>query len=707
MRRTALLFIPTVLVMTLGSCANSRAKNEFYVVSHASKTVFNVGEAFTLDGLILANKDNLKETITDYTSSIAEGYIFTNNDVGNRSVTISKTNYKDYIYDISITNYEALKIKSYPKTEFIINEYFSIDGLVITCNEVEVLDYSVSLSTTNRLTKLGTQRVEISKVGYQSAFYDIYVWPEKSLKVQSLPNVTVFDEGEVFDSTGLVILDERDNEVTDYTLSIPEGTVLKGAGNKIVEVSKEGYPSTSFTIKVNEGGGSTVNHTLNIYYINDTHGSYTRQIKNYEGGMAYISSYIKSQVALDPDYSIVLSGGDMFQGGYESNETNGQIMIDAMNEINFDAMVVGNHEFDWGEDSIRYFSENLNCPMISSNIFYADRTTRPTWLTPYVILDKGDVRVGIIGGAQENLGSSITGSISDNFYFPDPNGYIQYYSSILRNSHGCDLIIAAFHDGGFSGSSGSPTKFNSLTSIDPETGYKYVDGMFFAHDHLSKQGDYNGVPYLEAGCNGKYVGNMTFNLEGNGVSYTVTSYSTNNIYGYSGCTTYDEAFDVLESKYASIITKGNEIIYTFAKAYDSDSFTLVACEAMYWYVNSHKEEFDNTTVSMSSHNLGGVRDDVDAGVMYLRDFIKVFPFDNYLSIQTCSRQNINRYLSYNYYATYGTAIFDEEDHAKVASINYITEKSNAYLYQIDYKNYDITVKDILYTYLKENINPNL
>lgn len=707
MKRVGLLFIPTVLVVTLNGCVPYSKGHDFYVVSHAKKTTFNVGESFTTEGLVLANKDKLSETITDYTTSIAVGYVFTINDLNIKSVTISKSGFKDYSYSINVTNLEVLKITSMPKTEFIVNEYFSIDGLVVTCNEEEITDYSISISTSKRLTQIGPQTVEISKEGYQSAFYDIYVYPQKALHVQALPNKTVFDEGEVFDSTGLVIIDERDNEVSDYELSIADGTILKGHGNKTIEVTKEGYPSTSFTIKVNESTGPTVNHTLNIYYINDTHGSYTRQQKNYEGGMAYISSYIKSHVAIDPDYSIVLSGGDMFQGGYESNETSGAIMIDSMNEIGFDAMVVGNHEFDWGESAILNFYDQLNCPMISSNIFYADQETRPTWLTPYVILDKGDLRVGIIGGAQENLGSSITGSISDNFYFPSPNAYIKTYSSLLRNSHGCDLVIAAFHDGGFSGSSGYPSKFEDLTNINPETGYKYVDAMFFAHDHIAKKGECNGVPYLEAGCNGKYVGNMTINLEGNGVSYTVTSYSTSNTYGYSGCTVYDTAFDVIKTKYASIIAKGNEIVYNFSKSYDSDSFTLVACEAMYWYVNAHKEDFDNTTVSMSSHNSGGIRDDVDAGVMYLRDFVKVFPFDNYLSIQTCNRQNINRYLSYDYYVTYGTAVFDDQDYAKVASINYITEKSNAYLYQIDYKNYDITVKEILYTYLKENINPNL
>ena len=708
MKKNYLFFIPTILVVTLNSCSFN-VTHEFYVVSEASKTTFNVGEVFTSEGLVLADKDQLDITIEDYKTSIKEGYVFTIDDIGIQKVTISKENYKSISYSILVTNFEVLEISSYPKREFIYGDYFSINGLVVTCNGSEVFDYSISMSTANRLFELGTFTVEISKEGYQSAFYDIHVYPQKALTIYTMPNTTVFTEGDAFSSEGLQVINERDEMVTDYELSIPDGTILKGTGDRTVIISKEGYDSTSYSIKVNSGGGSvTVNHTIDIYYLNDTHGSYNRlPSPDYEGGMAYLSSYIKTNVANNPEYSIVLSGGDMFQGGFESNETGGQIMIDSMNEIGFDAMVIGNHEFDWGEDYIRSFKQSLDCEMISSNIFYSDGYTRPAWASPYVVLDKGDVRVGIIGGAQENLGSSIVGSVSSNFSFPSPNSYIQYYSDELRNSHGCDLIIAAFHDGGFSGSNGSPTKFSDLTEISPNSGFKYVDAMFFAHDHVAKKGSYNGVPYLESASNGKYVGHMSIEVEGNGSTYSVVSYDTENTYGYSGCKDYDSAFDAINTKYAEVITRGNEVVYSFANSYSEDEFTYVVCMAMYWYVNSHKNEFDNTAVSMSSHNSGGIRSAVPSGDMLLKDFVKVFPFDNYLSIQKCSVSNISRYNNYDYYITYGTATYEDDGYARVASINFITEKSNAYQFQVSYKNYDITVKDILYIYLTENINPDL
>ena len=709
MNKSNLFFIPTILVLTLGGCTPNNTQREFYVVNMPNKTSFNVGEEFTLDGLVLADKDQLSITITDYQTSIQEGYVFTLDDVGQRQVTISKNNYKSIKYSIEVTNLEELEISTYPRQEFIYGEYFSYDGLVVTAGGVEVTGYAVSMSTAHRLFTLGTFTVEISKSGYQSAFYDITVYPQRSLSINSLPNQTEYDDGDEFSSEGLVVINEREEIVTDYTLSIPDGTILKGAGNKTVIVSKEGYESTSFTLKVNEKQiPDPVNHTIDIYYINDTHGSYTRlPAPDYEGGMANISSYIKTNVSNNPTYSIVLSGGDMFQGGYESNETHGQIMIDSMNEIGFDAMVIGNHEFDWGENYVRTFSETLNCTMISSNIFYADGETRPTWANPYVILDKGDVRVGIIGGATENMGTSIVGSVSNSFAFPSPNTYIRYYSDILRNSHGCDIIIAALHDAGFSGSSGNPTAFSDLTNVSPNSGCKYVDAMFFAHDHIAKKGVYQDVPYLESGGNGRYVGHMSLELEGNGVSYTVTNYATENTYGYTNCPNRDDNFDAIDERYATIISKGNEEVYNFANAYTSDEFTVVVCMAMLWYVNAHKADFDNTTVSMASHNSGGVRDDVKKGIMKLRDFIKIFPFDNYLSIQRCSQYNINRYNNYDYYVTYGTPTYEDDGYARVASINYITEKSNASYYQVDYKNYDITVKTILYAYLTGGVNNSL
>ena len=475
MKHKELLFFPVALIFTLSSCNffnfNDADEKELYIAVMPLKTEYNVGEAFTLEGIRVIDAYDGTE-ITDYTSSIQEGYEFRTSDVSeNKKVTLSKTKYKSVSYSIYVANLPRLEIASYPKQEYIVGDYFS---LVVTCNGETITGYSCNYSEGNRLNTIGTFTVTVSKRDYGSVSYEITVYPAHSLSIDSLPNKTTYEVGDAFSLEGLVVKDERNNVVTDYVSSVEVGSILKYSGTTTVTLYKDTYESASFDITVNEKqGGEVINRDLKIYYLNDTHGSFIRNTSENEAGMSYISNYIKTHVSEDPQNSIVLSGGDMFQGGYESNETHGAIMIDAMNIIGFDAMVLGNHEFDWGESYIETFNQRLNCPIISANTFYSyDYVTRPSWLEPYVVVTRGDLKIGIIGGDQQGIDSSITGSISENFYFPNPVSYIKEYSTYLRKNQGCDIIIAALHDGGFEGYTGSPTKFYDLTQIDSETNRK-------------------------------------------------------------------------------------------------------------------------------------------------------------------------------------------------------------------------------------------
>ena len=707
--------LPAAFVLTFSSCSFSfkpTDEKSLYLASKPTKTDYYVGDLFSLDGIKVIDSES-GEIITEFTSSINEGYEFSANDTSITSVTISKRSYQSTSFNISVRDLPALTITSYPKQSYFVGDYFTLDGLVVTCGNEIISDYTCNYTVGNRLNTVGTFNVIISKEGYKPVTFEISVNPVHALSIQSLPNKTTYEEGDLFDLTGLVVIDELNNVVNDYTSSPANGSELKYKGTVTVTISKDTYESASFEITVNEkSGGQTTYRDLSIYYINDTHGSFIRNTELSEGGMSYISQYIKTQVNLDPNNALVLSGGDMFQGGYESNETRGAIMIDAMNEIGFDAMVLGNHEFDWGESYIQGFDDTLDCPIISANTFYSyDNETRPGWLAPYAIITRGDLKIGIIGGDQANLGSSITGSISDAFYFPEPNQYIIQYSSYLRTNEGCDVIIAALHDEGFDGYNGSPTKFSNLTDTDPTTGRKYVDALFFAHDHNRKEGKYNNVPYLEAGCNGKNIGVLTLNLSKSGASYSVDNSSTSVLWTTSVAKTPDPAIDALceKEEYAEIIAHADDVIYTFSNGYTKEEFTEVVCMAMYWYVNANKNLFDNTTVYFASHNTGGIRATVDAGQFTRRDLVKVIPFDNDLSIQTCTASNINNMASSSYYRTYkeGEPVYDSNGHTKAISITYITEYKYAYYYQVSYQNYPITAKTALISYLISGVNPSL
>ena len=681
----------------------TKIDKSLYIFQLPTKTTFFQYEQYTSEGMVVIDS-KAGNKITDYVTSIQEGEVL--NTLGDIRVNVSLEGYNPTSYAISVLEAptKELEIATYPKVEYEYGDYFSMSGIVVKCGDEIIVDYSFDTFTIGeQLLTPGTYEITISKEGYSSVSYTVVVKKKIQLSVSTLPNLE-YETGDAFSSSGLVVVNQNNQVITDYTLSIEEGSILKYEGDINVIISKDGYDDISFTIHVKKSEEIVEkSRDLRIYYINDTHGSFIRQIdgNSYEAGMSYISKYLKTQTKDDRENCLILSGGDMFQGSLESNETKGDIMVDAMNEIGFDAMVVGNHEFDWGESNLIKFANNVDCGLISSNIFYKSNNERPAYIKPYKIIERGDLKIGIIGAATYNMGSSITGSISNSFKFPDPVSYVKQYSDELRLSHNCDIIITLFHDEGFDGYEGEPTKFQELTTVSPSSNSKYTDVMFFAHDHMRKSGTYNGVPYLEAGCNGRNIGEMTLSLKGT-ATYDIDDCTYSVEYAYDICQSSDPAVSSLTNKYSEQIGNPNEIIYTFKNSYDSDSFTDVACRAMHWYVNNHLDEFDDTHVYFSSHNTGGVRANVYAGAMTRRKFVKVFPFDNELCIQTCTSTHISNAKKNSYYAYYeeDSIVYDSNGYTYAVSITYITESSYAKAYQKSFVKYETTAKQALIAYLK-------
>jgi 2',3'-cyclic-nucleotide 2'-phosphodiesterase (5'-nucleotidase family) len=132
---------------------------------------------------------------------------------------------------------------------------------------------------------------------------------------------------------------------------------------------------------------------LRILYVNDFHGHAQPQPatgrKEPCGGVAYLAGAVEFARGKHP--SLLLAAGDMIQGNTWANLFRGQSTIEVMNAMKFDAMVVGNHEFDYGLEVLQERISQAHFPILGTNV-----KGLPA-LKPYVIKTLGAFKVAILG----------------------------------------------------------------------------------------------------------------------------------------------------------------------------------------------------------------------------------------------------------------------------------------------------------------------
>lgn len=186
---------------------------------------------------------------------------------------------------------------------------------------------------------------------------------------------------------------------------------------------------------------------LGIIHTNDHHGHllpFRANSENGWGGVARRRVAIQRVRADTNYYWLVLDAGDVFQGTPISNMLTGFLDLECMNQMGYDAMCLGNHEFDFGYDLLRGRMSDVNFPMLSANVIDRERG-RPV-AEPYRIIRRGDYRIGVIGLTTETLLSethpTIAQSVMAHAAMPVARSLARYLRSI-----GCDVIIALAHQG--------------------------------------------------------------------------------------------------------------------------------------------------------------------------------------------------------------------------------------------------------------------
>ena len=243
--------------------------------------------------------------------------------------------------------------------------------------------------------------------------------------------------------------------------------------------------------------------TYHFYCVNDFHGSVLeRDATYYEPGIAKCFGKLREFKNEDPDHTFIFSAGDMFQGSLESNYYNGALVLDAMNDLPFDAMAVGNHEFDYGPEVLLGNIGRANFPVLAGNVmtFENGLPTDKPWnddIGISTIIERGGNKIGVIGMIGSGQTTSISSQYVQDIDFVDPEELAKAESEKLKEA-GCSIVILLLHD----------TYKNAYFAADKT----YFDGVFTGHTHQKEDRSINGVPFVQSYCNGEAISHFELRI---------------------------------------------------------------------------------------------------------------------------------------------------------------------------------------------------
>ena len=247
---------------------------------------------------------------------------------------------------------------------------------------------------------------------------------------------------------------------------------------------------------------------LVILHTNDTH-SQVEPTENSTSKTANMGGYARRMGVIDSIRSkeqnvLLLDAGDFSQGTPYFNFYNGRIEIDAMNRMKYDAVTLGNHEFDNGIDTLAVILKTAKFPLLSSN-YELDKTPLLGMLKPYLILERAGLRIGIITTNIEPKGLIIENNYKGLIY-KNALRTANEIAAYLKQKKHCDVIICLSHLGVL------PDHETAHSSTD-------IDVIIGGHSHslleniTEKNLKGKSVIIAQMGKSGLYLGKVELELE--------------------------------------------------------------------------------------------------------------------------------------------------------------------------------------------------
>ncbi|KJR21617.1 MULTISPECIES: bifunctional UDP-sugar hydrolase/5'-nucleotidase UshA [Vibrio] len=416
-----------------------------------------------------------------------------------------------------------------------------------------------------------------------------------------------------------------------------------------------------------------------VLHTNDHHGRFWEN-NNGEYGMAArktLIDSIRAEVSSNGGTSILLSGGDINTGVPESDMQDAEPDFIGMNLLGYDAMAVGNHEFDNELSVLDKQAKLAEFPMLAANIYKKDadgKVTDERYFQPYKVFDLNGVKVAVVGLTTKDTAKLVNPDNVASIHFADPQTEIKKVLAEIEAKEKVDLVFATTHMGHYAnGTHGTEAPGDVMLARSLESGQ--LDAIIGGHSQNPvcmepgtnqyanfKPGDacapdqQNGTYIMQAHEWGKYVGRADFEyydgkLHLANYALIPVNLKKKDAEGkYQFITNEIEADATVKAVLSQYQKQGQALLgekvsETDGKLIGDRAIVRSQQTNLGHLLGEAYRTYNLVNADFGVMNSGGVRASIEAGDITYRDVLTVQPFGNFVTKATMTGQEVKDYLN--------------------------------------------------------------
>ena len=359
---------------------------------------------------------------------------------------------------------------------------------------------------------------------------------------------------------------------------------------------------------------------LYILHTNDIHG----YVESYEGGgLEKIASLVARYRKEHPGQVVLLDGGDTSLGTPLSGQFYGKPVAEVMDAMDYDAVALGNHEFNWGKVRMSALAKGINAPVLCANLVREDGKDPP--YPAWTVVKRNTVKLAVVSMVTPDTPRRAPIASTQDWLFLEPPTALESILPILPDF---DVLICLNHIG--------VEADRELAKVAPE-----IDLIVGGHSHTALQEAVyeNGVPIVQAGCYGQYLGvvRVEVDTETNELKVLESSLLTANE------AEPDPVAHAIVEKYAAELRPMLKkqvagVAEELSKEAPDDSYDTPLGN----YISDVFRRQAGTDIAL--YNRGGVRFDMSPGPLTVGKIFELFPFDDPVTVLEADGAQIVRVI---------------------------------------------------------------